>query len=57
MSNNFNPGILLYVILVTSVVMALSFMVKGKDRKNAENLNFSDWDDPGREIEGLSKKQ
>jgi hypothetical protein len=54
---NFNPGILLYVILVTSVVMALSLMVKGKDRENAEKLNFSDWDDLDREIEGLSKKQ
>ena len=54
---NFNPGILLHVILVTSVVMALSLMVKGKDRGNTEKLNFSDWDDPGREIEGLSKKQ
>jgi NhaP-type Na+/H+ or K+/H+ antiporter len=54
---NFNPGILLYVILVTSIVMALSLIAKGKDREFAEKLNFTDWDELDREIETLSKKR
>ncbi len=52
----FNPGILLYVILITSVIMALSLMFKGKDREFAEKLNFSDWEELDREIDSLSKK-
>ncbi|HEY9114075.1 MAG TPA: cation:proton antiporter [Bacteroidales bacterium] len=52
---NFDPGILLYVILISSIVMALALMVKGKDREFSEKLNFTDWDELDREIEGLAK--
>ena len=55
-NTNFNADILLYVILVTSLVMAFSLMVKGKDRGYADRLNFDDWDELDREIDNLSKK-
>jgi len=54
---DFNSGILLYVILVTSIIMAMSLIAKGKDREFAEKLNFTDWDELDREIEVLSKKK
>jgi hypothetical protein len=54
---NFNSGILLYVILVTSIVMAFALMVKGTDREYSDKLNFTDWDELDREIEVLSKKK
>lgn len=56
-SLSFNPGILLYVILITSMIMALSLMVKGRDREYAEKLNFGDWDELDKEIDQLSKKK
>ena len=56
-SLSFNPGILLYVILSTSMIMALSLMVKGRDREYAEKLNFGDWDELDKEIDQLSKKK
>mgnify|MGYP006899649274 FL=1 len=56
-SLSFNPGILLYVILITSMIMALSLMVKGRDREYAEKLNFGDWDELDKEIYQLSKKK
>jgi NhaP-type Na+/H+ or K+/H+ antiporter len=55
-NSNFSPGILLYIILITSVIMAVSLMVKGKDREFAEKLNFNDWDELDEEIKSLSKK-
>jgi Kef-type K+ transport system membrane component KefB len=54
-SSEFNSGILLYVILITSVIMAISLMIKGEDREYAEKLNFKDWDELDKEIESLSK--
>ena len=56
MDADFNSGILLYVILVTSIIMAMSLIAKGKDREFAEKLNFTDWEELDREIEVLSKK-
>lgn len=55
-SINFNSGILLYVILITSVIMAVSIMIKGEDREFAEKLNFNDWDELDQEISLLSNK-
>lgn len=55
--SGFNTGILLYVILVTSIIMAISLMIKGKDREFSDKLNFTDWDELDREIETLSKKE
>jgi len=54
-SSDFNSGLLLYVILITSVIMAVSLMLKGEDREYAEKLNFKDWDELDKEIEALSK--
>jgi Kef-type K+ transport system membrane component KefB len=54
-SSEFNSGILLYVILITSVIMAISLMIKGEDREYAEKLNFKDWDELDKEIKSLSK--
>jgi len=56
-SNNFNPGILLYVILVTSVVMAISLMLKGKDRAFADKLSFDSWEALDSEIASGRKKE
>ena len=56
-SSEFNSGILLYIILITSGIMAVSLMVKGEDREYAEKLNFKDWDELDKEIEVLSKKE
>jgi cell volume regulation protein A len=53
-SSEFNSGILLYVILITSIIMAISLMIKGEDREFAEKLNFNDWDELDKEIESLS---
>jgi Kef-type K+ transport system membrane component KefB len=50
-SSEFNSGILLYVILITSIIMAISLMIKGEDREFAEKLNFNDWDELDKEIE------
>lgn len=56
-NSEFNTGILLYVILITSIIMALSLMAKGEDREFAETLNFNDWDELDKEIESLKKKK
>ena len=53
---DFNPGILLYVILITSSIMAVSLIIKGEDREYADKLVFNDWDELDQEIESLSKK-
>ena len=55
-SSDFNAGILLYIILITNIIMAISLMFKGKDREYAEKLNFDDWDELDKEIKTLSKK-
>jgi Kef-type K+ transport system membrane component KefB len=55
-NSEFNSGILLYIILITSVIMAVSLMIKGEDREFAEKLNFKDWDELDQEIESLSGK-
>ena len=55
-SSEFNPGIVLYVILITSGIMAISLIINGEDREFAEKLNFKDWDELDQEIESLSKK-
>ena len=56
-SSEFNSGILLYIILITSVIMAVSLIVKGDDREFAEKLTFEDWDELDKEIISLSDKE
>lgn len=52
----FSSGILLYIILITSSIMALSLMIKGDDRIYKEKLSFDNWDELDEEIESLTKK-
>jgi len=54
-TSEFNSGILLYIILITSIIMAVSLMIKGEDREFAEKLNFDDWEELDKEIKSLSK--
>jgi NhaP-type Na+/H+ or K+/H+ antiporter len=51
----FNPGILLYTILITSVIMAAVLVVKGREKERFETLEFDDWDELDEEIAGLKK--
>ena len=51
----FSPGILLYTILITSVIMAVVLVVKGKETERFEVLNFDDWDELDKEIAGLDR--
>lgn len=55
-NSDFNAGILLNIIIITNIIMAISLMVKGKDKEYAEILNFNDWDELDKEIGELSKK-
>ncbi|MCB9016670.1 MAG: cation:proton antiporter [Lentimicrobiaceae bacterium] len=54
-SHYFNEGILLYVILISSAIMAVALMVRGKERVFAERLNFGDWEQLDKEIDILTK--
>jgi NhaP-type Na+/H+ or K+/H+ antiporter len=49
----FSPGILLYTILITSVIMAVVLVVKGKEKERYEVLEFDDWDELDKEITAL----
>ena len=49
----FSPGILLYTILITSVIMAVVLVVKGKETERHEVLNFDNWDELDKEITEL----
>ena len=55
-NSDFKTGILLYIILITNIIMAISLMTKGKDRDYAEKLNFENWEELDNEIKALSKK-
>ena len=55
-NSEFNTGILLYIILITNIIMAISLMTTGKTRDYTEKLIFNDWDELDKEIETLSKK-
>lgn len=56
-NSDFNAGILLYVILITNIIMAISLMLNGKQREYSEKLNFNDWDELDKEIKQLSKEK
>jgi len=55
-NSDFNNGILLYIILITNIIMAISLMIKSKDIEYSEKLNFDDWDELDREIKELENK-
>jgi len=56
-NSNFNTGILLYIILITSLIMALSLMINGGDKVSPQKLDFTDWGEIDSEIESLSKRK
>ncbi len=49
----FNPGILLYTIIITSIVMAVVLVVKGKETERYEVLEFDKWEELDEEIAEL----
>jgi hypothetical protein len=49
----FSRGILLYTILITSVIMAVVLVARGKESERYEVLEFDDWDELDAEISGL----
>ncbi len=53
--SQFSPGILLYTILISSIIMAVALVVKGKGTERVETLNFEDWDELDDGISNTSK--
>ncbi len=49
----FSPGILLYTILITNVIMAAALVAKGKEPERFDVLEFDDWDELDKEIAEL----
>jgi NhaP-type Na+/H+ or K+/H+ antiporter len=49
----FSPGILLYTIIITSIIMAVVLVVKGKETKRFEVLEFDRWEELDGEIAEL----
>ncbi len=56
-NENFNPAILLIVILSTSFIMSGGLIAKKEDFEEKDELNFKDWDELDAELEGLLKKE
>ena len=48
---HFNKGILLYTIILTSIIMTISMMLKGDEQEYVADLNFDKWEDLDKEIE------
>ena len=49
----FNPGILLYTIIITSIIMTVVLVVKGKETERFEVLEFDGWEELDGEIAEL----
>jgi hypothetical protein len=43
--SQFSSGILLYTILISSIIMTIALVVKGKEPEHVETLFFDDWDE------------
>lgn len=50
----FSPSIVLYTIILTSIIMAMILIVKGKETERFEVLNFDSWDELDKEITELN---
>lgn len=50
---NFNTGILFYTILITSVVMAIALIAKGKHLEPAEAVSTAYWEEVDKEIDSI----
>ena len=56
-SADFNPGILLYTIIITSIIMAVVLVAKGKETERYEVLEFDDWEELDEEIAELGRSK
>ena len=57
LSDGFNPGILLYIIILTNVAMSVALMLKTDEAPDVESLDFPDMDKLDAELEALKKNQ
>ncbi len=55
-SASFDKGILLHTIILTSLVMMVGMLSKGKQEEEVLELNFNDWEELDHEIEKLKEK-
>lgn len=51
--SGFGTGILLYTIILSSVIMAVALVVKGKEKQKYDVLNFDNWEELDQEINEL----
>ena len=56
-SEEFNSGILLYVILLTSLIMAVSLMYKGQHIEPVDSLQMAYWEEVDKEIESIPESE
>ncbi len=54
---DFNSGILLYTILITSVVMALALIAKGKHIEPVDYISSQYWKEVDKEIDSIPQKE
>ncbi|MGK7391278.1 MAG: cation:proton antiporter domain-containing protein [Candidatus Cyclobacteriaceae bacterium M2_1C_046] len=52
-TDQFNAGIFLYVILLTSIIMAISLIAKGKHLEPVDSLKMAYWEEIDKEIETI----
>ena len=55
-SSRFSTGILLYTILISSIIMTIALVIKGKGPEKVEILKFEEWEELDDEISTLSDK-
>ncbi|WP_020530624.1 cation:proton antiporter [Flexithrix dorotheae] len=53
---SFSSGILLFTILLTSLIMTMGLIFKGRESEYVEELNFTDWEELDKEIKVVSAK-
>jgi len=53
---DFNPGILLYTILITSMVMAMALIAKGKHIEPVDAVKIAYWKEVDKEIESIPEQ-
>ena len=56
LQDNFDKGILLHTIILTSLVMMAGMLSKGEQQEEVLDLNFNDWDELDQEIEKLKSQ-
>lgn len=54
---DFNPGILLYTILITSMVMAMALIAKGKHIEPVDAVKIAYWKEVDKEIESIPEQE